>query len=209
MKRIRFNIASLLVVVLLVAVCFAGLREASESWDSGLFSLTLVVLMFPILLGVHRTEKRRAYWLGFALFGWTYLGLSLVPSIEPRLITTKALAYLDSKVPDRSTVHLRRVWDTWSNNPTQNNQSILSTSIAFSPQENGAVGGNWSAAGDWMFPRSFSGAGGSSTVNFIRIGHSFLTLIVATLGGLLSRYVYKKNRQVNIGRDTSAAFDLE
>ena len=35
MKRIRFNIASLLVVVLFVAVGFAGLREASEIWESG------------------------------------------------------------------------------------------------------------------------------------------------------------------------------
>ena len=36
--------------------------------------------------------------MGFALFGWIYLGLTLVPAIESRLITTKALAYLDSKV---------------------------------------------------------------------------------------------------------------
>ena len=47
-------------------------------------------------------EARRAFWIGFALFGWSYLGLSLVPSIESRLMTTKALAYLDSKVPGRS-----------------------------------------------------------------------------------------------------------
>ena len=102
MRRIRFNIASLLVVVLFVAVGFAALRESNEIWDSGLFTLTLVVLLISILLAVHRTEARRAFWLGFALFGWIYLGLSLVPSIESRLVTTKALAYLDSKVPGRS-----------------------------------------------------------------------------------------------------------
>ena len=55
--------------------------------------------MISVLLAIHRTEKRRAFWLGFALFGAAYLGLSLVPSIESRLITTKALAYIDSKVP--------------------------------------------------------------------------------------------------------------
>ena len=37
--------------------------------------------------------------MGFALFGWGYLEVSLVSSIESRLITTKALAFLDSKVP--------------------------------------------------------------------------------------------------------------
>jgi hypothetical protein len=102
MNRIRFTIASLLVVVLLVAVGFAALREASDLWDRGVFTLALAVLLVSILFAVHRTGSERAFWLGFALFGWGYLGLSLVPSIEPRLLMAKALAHLDSKVPGRS-----------------------------------------------------------------------------------------------------------
>src|SRR6516165_9477047 len=102
MRRIRFSIASLLVVVLVLGVGVAALRESNETWGSGLFTLTLTVLLTSILLAIHRTESRRAFWMGFALFGWTYLALSLVPSIESRLATTKALAYLDSKVPGRS-----------------------------------------------------------------------------------------------------------
>ena len=38
MSRIRFTIASLLVVVLLVAVGFAAVRESSDLWESGIFS---------------------------------------------------------------------------------------------------------------------------------------------------------------------------
>src|SRR5208283_4800753 len=104
MKHIRFSIASLLLVVLFVAVGFAALRESNETWESGIFTLTLAALLISILLAIHRTESRRAFWIGFALFGWIYLGLSLVPSIEYRLLTTKGLAYLDSKVPGRSLV---------------------------------------------------------------------------------------------------------
>jgi hypothetical protein len=104
MKHIRFSIASLLLVVLFVAVGFAALRESNETWNSGVFTLTLAALLISILLAIHRTESRRAFWIGFALFGWIYLGLSLVPSIEYRLLTTKGLAYLDSKVPGRSLV---------------------------------------------------------------------------------------------------------
>jgi hypothetical protein len=98
MRRIRFTIASLLIAVLFAGFGFAALREANEIWDSGIFSITLGMLLISFLLAFHRTEKRRAFWLGFALFGWTYLGLSLVPSIQSRLITTKSLALLDSKV---------------------------------------------------------------------------------------------------------------
>jgi hypothetical protein len=104
MKHIRFSIASLLLVVLFVTVGFAALRESNETWNSGVFTLTLAALLISILLAIHRTESRWAFWIGFALFGWIYLGLSLVPSIEYRLLTTKGLAYLDSKVPGRSLV---------------------------------------------------------------------------------------------------------
>ena len=111
MRRFRFHIGTLLILVLILGVGFAALRESNETWDSSIFSLTLGMLSVLILLAVHRTEKKRAFWLGFALFGWTYVGLSLVPSIESRLLTTKALAYLDSNVPDRSIVIGGRVWE--------------------------------------------------------------------------------------------------
>jgi hypothetical protein len=95
MRHLRFNIASLLVVVLVLGVDFAALRESSEHWESGIFTLTLAALLISIPLSIQRIEKRRAFWLGFALFGSAYPGLSLVPSIESRLMTTRALAYID------------------------------------------------------------------------------------------------------------------
>ena len=101
MRRFRFHLGTLVIVVLVLALGFAALRESNEPWESGLFTITLAVLLTSILLAIHRTESRQAFWMGFALFGWTYLALSLVPSIESRLATTKALAYLDSKVPGR------------------------------------------------------------------------------------------------------------
>jgi hypothetical protein len=94
MHHLRYNIAGALGAILFVAVGFAALREADKLWDSWLFSLTLGLLLFAVLLAAHRTGDRRAFWIGFALFGWGYLSFSLIPSTEPRLITTKALAYL-------------------------------------------------------------------------------------------------------------------
>ena len=47
---------------------------------------------------------KRAFWLRFALIGSAYLGFSLVPSIEPRLITTPAMAFLDLNVPRSNAV---------------------------------------------------------------------------------------------------------
>src|SRR4051812_18918210 len=99
MRRFRFHLATLVILVLVLGVGFAALRESTDIWGSGIFTVTLVILLISILLAIHRTGKRRAFWLGFALFGAAYLGLSLVPPIESRLITTKVLASIDSRVP--------------------------------------------------------------------------------------------------------------
>jgi len=40
-KRIRFTIGTLLVLVLFLGVSFAALREASPIWDGGILSLTI------------------------------------------------------------------------------------------------------------------------------------------------------------------------
>ena len=88
MRRFRFHLGTLVILVLLLGIGFAALRESNDTWDSSIFSITLGVLLISILLAIHRTEKSRAFWLGFALFGWIYYVASLVPSIESRLITT-------------------------------------------------------------------------------------------------------------------------
>ncbi len=95
MRYSQYKIAGILGAILFLAVGFAALRESHDLWDSGLFSLTLGLLLAAVLLAVHRTESRRAFWIGFALFGCGYLSLSLCPSTDSRLITTKALLYLD------------------------------------------------------------------------------------------------------------------
>jgi hypothetical protein len=81
-----------------IGVGCAALRQSSDLWESGLFTSTLGILLISILLAVHRHESKRAFGLGFAVCGWIYLGHSLVPSIESRLITTMALHYLDSNM---------------------------------------------------------------------------------------------------------------
>src|SRR5215469_2667632 len=121
MRRLRFRLGTILILILTLGVGFAALRESNDAWDSGVFTLALAALLVSIFLAVHRSEKKRAFWVGFALFGAAYLGLSLIPSIESRLITTRALALLESKVSEPPIVISGRVWDTWSRNQVRNN----------------------------------------------------------------------------------------
>ncbi len=172
MRRIRFTIASLLVVVLIAAVGFAALRESSDLWESGVFTLALAALLILILLAVHRTESRQAFWIGFAVFGWIYLGLSLVPSIESRLITSKALTYLDSTVPDRPLVITGTLSFQRTNVPMGNQGGVPVTYV-----------------------KRVLGGSNSTTENFIRIGHSLFALLAGWIGGLLSRRLWQASRR--------------
>ena len=196
MRRFRFNIASLLGVILLFGVGFAALRESTELWESGAFTLTIGVLLISILLGIHRVGKGRTFWLGFAIFGSAYLGLSLVPSIEPRLITSKALAYLASKVPRSSRSGLAYfdfdndgAMDLFVVNNSQPNSLLLKKGNDLLDNVTPAAGSHTT----W-FSNILMGSSGK-TENFVRIGHALLALIVAFLGGLLSRYLHVKNRE--------------
>jgi hypothetical protein len=200
MRRIRFTIASLLVVVLFLAVGFAALREASDLWESGIFTLTLGVLLISILLAVHRIEFKRAFWLGFAVCGWIYLGLTLFPSIESRLITTKALAYLHSKLPRSNPAGLIYVdpyaaasWDVVFAKNSQPNVLHRNRGNATFEDVTSAAGFYTAAFSNIFLGTKLKASSGTSE-HFVRIGHSLLALVAAFLGGLLSRHFNAGNQ---------------
>ena len=64
MRRFRFHIGTLVLVVLLLGIGLAALRESDETWDSGLFSITLIFLSISILLGLHRTGSSQGVLAG-------------------------------------------------------------------------------------------------------------------------------------------------
>jgi hypothetical protein len=190
MRRFRFTIANLLGLVLVLAMGFAALREATEIWDSAVFSTALGVLSVSVLLAIHHSDRSRAFWLGFALFGWIYLGASLIPPIESRLLTTRALAQLDSKVAGRdATVRLILKW-------TASGNSDASQDLAFSPDGAGVTVARPGTIRLWN-PATGKLLGGSlsTTENFQRIGHSLVALILAYLSGHFSGWVFATGRQ--------------
>src|SRR5262249_50719764 len=124
MRRLRFHLGTILILIIVLGVSFAALRESNDTWDSGIFTLALGALLVSILLAIHRSGKKRAFWVGFALFGAAYLAMSLIPAIEARLITTKALAYIDSKV-SRSIPRSVALYDLLVGNNSQPNALYL------------------------------------------------------------------------------------
>jgi hypothetical protein len=194
MRRFRFRIGSLLILIVLLGVGFAALREADDFWDGIVLALAIGALLVSVLLAIHRQSDGRAFWVGFALLGWGYLGLTTLPSIEPRLLTTRALAYLDCYVLGRSSLMAGQ-----SQMLTVNNSGQMTSSVTYSPQGNIlARSNNWGGFRVWSTATgSPLWAGLRTTENFVQIGHSLFALILAWLGGQLSRRLHISSRDSN------------
>jgi hypothetical protein len=91
MGRASISIAGMLGVVLFGAVALAALRSGSDLWTSGVYTTALGVLGFATLGAVLRRGPVRAYWVGFAIFGWGYLALAHGAETRQRLLTTHLL----------------------------------------------------------------------------------------------------------------------
>jgi hypothetical protein len=198
MRLPRFKIRSLLGVVLFAGIAIAALRASTDAWDSGILGLTLLILLTAVLLAVHRTDQRRAFSSGFALFGWAYLVASLIPQIGFRLPTTMGLTFIDSKIPGRQTSWVA----TFLPYPNTNIETVGTNSVqgyVFTPQVNNlytSIQNNvwlWDATTGKLVPGP-----GDTTENFIRIGHSILALVLAFVGSQLSRYLYDRGRRESV-----------
>ena len=100
--RWRPTVAGLMGLVLLFGFGFAALRRPTALWASGLFAAALFSMAIAFLRGIATEGRDRAGWLGFAIFGWSYLLLGFAPgyppegSIEPDLprpLTNRLLVY--------------------------------------------------------------------------------------------------------------------
>jgi hypothetical protein len=85
--------------VLAAALSFAALRSGSEAWTGSFFLATQASLGLALVGGFCRQGEKRASWIGFALFGWIYLGFSFATDDHrPRLPTQLLLDEIFARV---------------------------------------------------------------------------------------------------------------
>jgi hypothetical protein len=102
-RRIRFSLAGLMGLILLLGISFASLKNPTDLWASLLFYL-VVALLLAAVLGIFGGRGRLA-WAGCALFGWFYLLCAFCPwpvlnddGLRPPRLPT---AVLDDLIRDR------------------------------------------------------------------------------------------------------------
>lgn len=83
MLGLRFSLRSLLGAVTFVAIALASLLQPWRSWCPSLVLTGLLALMLlAIPCGIFARDRARAFYVGFALVGWSYFLLAFIPCIE-------------------------------------------------------------------------------------------------------------------------------
>lgn len=215
------SIAGLMVVVASVGLGVAALSRPSRLWGAVLFSSATAILLGAVLAAVLGKGRRRAFWAGFAIFGWGYLALQYGPWFEtqvgPYTLPTALLDVLYPVVaptPPNGVTTGATFVTFFQPQPVT---AMLQGSIAAVPAMPGGSGGPGS-------PVSISGPGTPATISwatvpgqnawaawteldvrqpwqgtltpasFYRIGHSLLSLLTAVIGGLIALRIAQRDR---------------
>ncbi len=199
MTRPRVSIAGLMAVVLFCGIGIAAVRSASPLWAGVVVTATLGVMASAILGAIFRQGERRAFWVGFALFGWGYLTLAFGPwfatEVKPLLATSIGIDALHARL------HPMSSWTTdLVISGTGGVPSNVWPAIAAPIQVQGNVQVNGSGA--LMLPGSnlsstqpnglytwlITGAPpvGPNQEEFRRIGHCLFALLAAVVGGIIA-----------------------
>jgi hypothetical protein len=80
MSRLRFTLAQLMAVVLLIGFGFAALRNANGLWASASFNLAILAVSVAVTGACSGQERARLPWAGFAVAGGLFLVIWLSTS---------------------------------------------------------------------------------------------------------------------------------
>jgi hypothetical protein len=101
MAHLRISLAGMMILLLALGLALASFRFPSEAVAAAVVLMTQATLALAILAIVYRAGERRAFWLGFALFGWGYMALTWESWLgrgedRPEMLTSIALDHMGS-----------------------------------------------------------------------------------------------------------------
>src|SRR5262245_29525728 len=116
----RVSIAGLMGAVAVVAVGCAALRSGSPVWHGTLLLATRAILGVALIGALCRQGEKRAWWIGFALFGWIYKTCSFAANESWPMIPTQVLLdEFSSRIDDepgrfgRGNMELNPLFPVW------------------------------------------------------------------------------------------------
>jgi hypothetical protein len=108
MKRLQVSILALVLIIVACAMAFTALKTASDLWYGALYTFTMVLLLAAVIAARFRRGNEKAFWFGFAVFGWAFFVVGLGPwpgqgvdegegmgiALNQNLLTSRAILFL-------------------------------------------------------------------------------------------------------------------
>jgi hypothetical protein len=204
----RFSIRQLLLGTALVAVGCVALRSASPMWVAALLGLTLLLLVAAVPLAIFRQGTNRAWWFGFALFGWLYmLLLAYSWSLDPNTTHYNPLRPSSLVTSRLSNLGYDRIYGgAMAQVPQTTYQQVLTTKAypsAFTANVGVATDPYFSTGSNpiavsYAVPvttyqtvaLTASMPTGPALDDFVNIAHAFWAVLIAVCGGWFTCWLY-------------------
>jgi hypothetical protein len=186
--RWKFSLAALLLSVTFLAVMFAALRSSSPIWSSAISTAAVTILVFALLGALVTREQTRALFVGFAFLGWVYLLVIYGPwfgeNVAPHMLSSQGLGFAYEKLfGPASSITGAQYGLTFADFDTDAVADIVLTNDG--SQLYRGVG-----AGRFAMPTASPTR--PEPADFNRIGHCGLALVLAVVGGVVARALYRK-----------------
>jgi hypothetical protein len=197
MNPVRISVVGLLLLIGATAIGMAAIVSPTAELANGLFTIVGGSLLFALLAIIYRNGNRRAFWLGFCVFGSAYLlacyGPFVGSTFRARLLTTTLIDRLYAgmnptledklhEVASSSEGGLKFQWHIRFDQETDPDaDSVALTAVGNRPASQVFIG---------FYPP----ASCSNLVWFRKSAHSIVTLWVAFVGGLVGRRLESTSR---------------
>jgi hypothetical protein len=79
MKSLQWSILACFLAIVAFAIAFTALKTASDLWYSTFYTFTAILLLSAVIAARFRRGNEKAFWFGFAIFGWCFFVLGLGP----------------------------------------------------------------------------------------------------------------------------------
>jgi len=193
MRGFHFSLRWLFGIVSFLAVGCGLLIYASPLLSKLTATLTVVVLLAAVPAAIYHAGDRRAFWGGFALFGFAYLwmlcgtwqSLDGSTALRERLVTTDLLTRCHEVLPStQASVNVN------STNPTPVATAWVTYggSVAFNPYAGQPAVPPGGASLPYQLPGTVAVVSGAvDRTSFLTTGHSLFAILFALLGGAIAR----------------------
>lgn len=206
----RFTLKHLFIWTAVIALCCVALRNASGLWVAVMIGLALLTMATAILLVIFRRGADRAYWIGFATFGWLYLGLMLFGwNMDPNSYAANPFQPHNLVTSRLSEVAYHWLYDEAFETYNASLQmgpgggySGFGSSGGMSSSPYGPGGGMMGSGmmpgGGYPGPGAMRGMGpvalppppGPNSQDFVNLSQALWAILLAAVGGALARWLY-------------------